>query len=70
MKLGKTGTSPSEYRPISLLSICFKLLERLTLNRIEDKLNEEIPVEQAAFRKNRGCPKQTLALTTFIENGF
>jgi len=27
-------------------------------------------VEQAAFRKNHGCTEQTLALTTFIENGF
>ena len=27
-------------------------------------------MDQAAFRKDRGCTEQTLALTTYIENGF
>jgi len=70
IKPGKQGETPSEFRPITLLCICYKLFERLILQRIEDIVDENIPVNQAAFRKNRGCEEQVLALTTYIENGF
>lgn len=70
LKPGKDGSDPAHYRPISLLSIVYKLFERLILNRLEPYIDESLPVEQAAFRKNRGCSEQVLALSTFIENGF
>lgn len=70
VKPGKSGKEASDFRPITLLSIPYKLFERMILNRIESKIDELIPLEQAAFRKNRGSVEQVLALTTHIENGF
>ena len=70
LKPGKDGSEAAHFRPISLLSITYKLLERLILNRIQPVINEHLPVEQAAFRTNRSCVDQVLALTTLIEKGF
>ena len=70
IKPGKDGSDASHYRPISLLSVMYKLFERLLLNRINSKIEENLPKEQAGFRKNRNCTEQVLALTTNIENGF
>lgn len=58
------------YRSIALLSIIYKLLERLIYNRIFPILNEMIPVKQAGFRPGRNCCDQVLSLTSFIEKGF
>src|SRR6218665_39475 len=69
-KPGKDPQLASSYRPISLLSVCFKTLERVMLNRVRPTLEEEIVVEQAGFRQGRCTGDQVLALTTFIENGF
>ena len=69
-KPGKDPNSAASYRPISLLSVCFKLLERLILQRIKPDLEKIITVEQAGFRQGRSTCDQVLALTTFIENGF
>lgn len=70
LKPGKPAEAPDSYRPISLLSVTFKLFERLLYNRIADKINEVIPREQAGFRIGRSCTDQVLSLTNFIENGF
>ena len=70
LKPGKDGSDVSHYRPISLLSIMYKLLERLLLNRLQPFIDPHIPKEQAAFRSNRSCDEQVLALTTYIERGF
>jgi hypothetical protein len=70
VKPGKDGSDPSHYRPIALLSICYKLFEKLLYNRIKNKIEESLPKEQAGFRSDRGCNEQVLALTTYIENGF
>ena len=70
LKPGKDGSDVSHYRPISLLSIVYKLLERLILNRIEPSIDMMLPKEQAAFRSGRSCDEQVLALTSFIERGF
>jgi len=69
-KPGKDPNIAASYRPISLLSTCFKLLERLILQRINPDLERIIKVEQAGFRQGRSTCDQVLALTTFIENGF
>ena len=66
----KDPNLPASYRPISLLSVCYKLLERLILNRISPIVEEVLAVEQAGFRPGRSCCDQVSALTTFIENGY
>lgn len=69
-KPGKDLNLAASYRPISLLSVCFKVLERLILQRISADVENILQVEQAGFRKGRSTCDQVLALTTFIENGF
>ena len=69
----KPGTDPNQaasYRPISLLSTCYKLLERMALQRISPSVDELVNVDQAGFRPERSTCDQVAALTTFIENGF
>lgn len=70
LKPGKAADRPENYRPIALLSTCYKLLERVLFNRISPTINEHIPVEQAGFRSGRSCTDQVLSLTTYIESGF
>ena len=68
-KPGKDPSVAANYRPISLLSACYKLLERLALQRtptVEGLLSPD----QAGFWKSRSTCDQVAALTTFIENGF
>lgn len=70
LKPGKTSDSPKNYRPIALLSMLYKLLERLLYNRISQIILQHIPVEQAGFRPNRSCTDQVLALTNYVETAF
>lgn len=70
LRPGKPKDKPESYRPISLLSTTYKLLEWLILGRIEPILEEHLPVEQAGFRHNRGCEDQVLSVTSHIEAGF
>jgi len=70
LKPSKPSNEVQSYRPIALLSVGNKLLERLINNRISDIINSVIPVEQAGFRAARNYCDQVLALTTRIENGF
>jgi hypothetical protein len=58
------------YRPISLLSVGYKILERLILQRIQPLIDAAFPVSQASFQKNRSCTEQVMALTSHIEAGF
>jgi len=68
-KPGKDPSLAANYRPISLLSVCYKLLEHLALQRISPTVGLLSPV-QAGFRKGRSTCDQVAALTTFIENGL
>ena len=52
----KPGKDPSlavNYRPISLLSVCYKLLEHLALQRISPTVEGLLSPDQAGFRKGR-----------------
>ena len=69
-KPGKDPSLAANYRPISLLSVCYKLLERLALQRISPAVEGLLSPDQAGFRKCRSTCDQVAALTTFIENGF
>lgn len=70
LKPGKPDDRPESYRPIALLSVTFKLYERLLHNRIVSEIEKVVPPEQAGFMKNRSCEEQVLALTNHIEDGF
>lgn len=70
LKPGKEGEEASEFRPVSLLSVTYKILERLALERIQPAMDKIVPIKQAGFRENRSCTEQVMALTTFIETGY
>ena len=69
-KAGKNHKLPSSYRPISLLSLSYRFLERLVLDKIMPSMENVLSVDQAGFRPGRSCFYQVLALSTYIENGF
>jgi len=69
-KLGKDPSVAANYRPISLLSVCYKLLERLALQRISPTVEDLLSPDQAGFRKDQSNCDQVAAFTTFIENEF
>ena len=58
------------YRPISLLSILYKMYERMILARILPTVEEALTPDQAGFRSGKSCCDQLLNLTEFIEDGF
>lgn len=70
LKPGKEGKDAADFRPVSLLSVTYKILERLVLERIQPAIDKVVPIEQAGFRENSSCTEQVLALTTYIENGY
>lgn len=70
LKPGKKPELPESCRPIALLSLMYKLLEKLIYHRIKSPIDAIIPDYQAAFRENRGCVEQVLAITSHIEVGF
>lgn len=71
-KLAKNHSIPEDHRPISLLSTFSKMLERLTLTRINKELENRnvIPQEQFEFREGQSCELQTLRLTELITKGL
>jgi len=71
-KPGKDSKLATSYHPVSLLSTCYKLLERLALQRISPAVEELLSPDQAGFwkRKARSTCDQVAALTTYIVNGF
>ena len=70
LKPGKDPNNKKSYRPISLLSILYKLYERLILARIAPTIEEQLTPDQAGFRPGRSCCDQLLNLTQHIEDGF
>jgi hypothetical protein len=55
IKPEKDGTDPAHYRPISLLSVVYELLERLILQRIQPLIEDVTPINQADFRQHRAA---------------
>lgn len=70
LKPKKDETLPESYRPISLLSVTFKLLERTLFTRLSPEIDKVLPPEQAGFRVGRSCAEQVLSLTNHIELGY
>lgn len=67
---GKEVRLGSDYKPIELMSVCYKILEMLIVNSISDRASEHILIEQVGFRKNRSCCHQVFWLTTNIKFDF
>jgi len=61
---------PKSYRPISLLCVTFKILERLIYDRVDPIIDALLSQEQAGFRHGRSAVDQVTLLTQDIEDCF
>ena len=66
-KPGKPKGPPSNLRPIILLSILRKILAICLMKRIGPKLDDEIPISQAAYRKDRSTTEHVFSTKLIIE---
>ena len=69
-KLSKPVEDPQSYRPISLLCVPFKILERLIYNRVEPIVDPLLSKEQAGFRHGKSTVDQVVLLTQIIKDSF
>ena len=69
-KPGKLVGDPKSYRPISLLCVPYKILERLICARVEPLIDPLLPKEQAGFRRGKSTVDQVVLLTQNIEDSF
>ena len=61
---------PKSYRPISLLCVPFKILERLIYARVETITDPLLPQEQGGFRHGRSAVDQVTLLPQDTEDSF
>ena len=61
---------PKSYRPISLLCVSYKILERLIYARIDPLIDPLLSKEQAGFRRGKSTVDQVVLLTQNIEDFF
>lgn len=66
LKPGKPAQEASSYRPISLLPVVGKLMEKMILNRMQEHLREVIPSHQFGFREGHGTIEQVHRLVDVI----
>ena len=66
----KPVEDPKSYRPVSLLWVPYKILERLVYARIEPIVDPLLPGEQAGFRHGKSIVDQVVLLTQNIEDSF
>ena len=59
-KPAKPVGDPKSYRPISLLSIPYKIVERLIYARVEPLVAPLLPTEQAGFRRGKSTVDQVV----------
>ena len=69
-KPGKPMEDPKSYRPISLLCVPYKILERLIYACVEPLIDPLLPKEQAGFRRGKSTVDQVVLLTQNIEDSF
>ena len=69
-KPGKPVGDPKSYRPISLLCVLYKILERLIYARIEPLIDALLPKKQAGFRRGKSTVDQVVLLTQNIKDSF
>ena len=70
LKPKKPVGDPKSYRPISLLCVPYKILEKLILARINPVMESQLPMKQAGFRQGRSTVQQILKLTCEFEKSF
>ena len=70
LKPNKPAQDSKSYRPISLLCVQFKILERLINIRIDPVVDPQLPREQAGFHCGRSTVAQETLLTQYIEDSF
>ena len=61
---------PKNYRPISLLCVPYKVLERIIYARVEPLIDPLFPKQQAWFRRGKSTVDQVVLLTQNIEDSF
>jgi len=66
----KPPGDPKSFRPISLLCVLFKILERHIYARVDPIIDPLLPREQAGFRHGRSAVDQVTLLTWDIEDSF
>ena len=66
----KPVMDPKSYRPISLLCVPYKILERLIYARVEPLIDPLLPKEQTRFRHGKSTVDQVVLLTQNIEDSF
>ena len=66
-KPGKDHSVTANYRPISLLSVCFKCLEYLILQRIKPVLEGSTILEQAGFRSDQRALVLALSVLALLD---
>ena len=69
-KPSKPVEDPNNYRPISLLCVLYKILERLIYDRVEPIVDPLLPKEQARFRNGKSTADRVVLLTQNIEDFF
>ena len=69
-KRKKPVEDAKSYRPISLISVPYKILERLIYAHIEPIVDPLLPGEQAGFRHGKSTVDQVVLLTQNIEDCF
>ena len=69
-KPGKHVGDSKSYRPISLLCISYKILEKPIYARVEPLVNPLLPKEQPGFRRGKSTVDQVVLLTQNIEDSF
>ena len=70
LKPNKEESDPKSYRPISLLCLTYKLMERIVLTRINPIVEQHLPPEQAGFREGKSTTDQVTRLVNDIEESF
>ena len=66
----KPVKDPKSYRPISLVCVPCKILEKLKHARVKSIVDSLLPRKQAGFRRGRSNVDQTVLLTQNIEDSF
>ena len=66
----KSVGDPKSYRPIPLLCVAYKILERLIYPRVEPLIDPLLPKEQAGFRCGKSTVDQVVLLIQNIEDSF
>ena len=69
-KPAKPVGDPKSYRPISLLCVPYKILDRLIYAHVEPLIDPLLPKEQAGFRHRKSTVDQVVLLTQNIEDSF